>query len=85
MTKRLTSAQLSARPGYPSEWTLSRWRMENVGPPFIQIGARYFYDLDEVEQWEQSNRAGGRPLTRKKPGPKPKATIDQNIEGNAGQ
>lgn len=59
MGKRLTSAQLSARPGYPTEWTMSRWRRDNIGPPYQRIGGRVFYDLDEVEAWERSNRHEG--------------------------
>ncbi len=59
MGKRLTSAQLSSRPGYPTEWTISRWRRDNIGPPYTRINGRVFYDLGEVEAWERSNRHEG--------------------------
>lgn len=50
----LTSAQLSARHGYPTEWTLARWRRENIGPPYIRHIGRIYYDVAQVEAWEQS-------------------------------
>ena len=64
----LTTGQLSLRPGYPSEWTLSRWRTENIGPPFQRIGGRVFYAVADVEAWERARRGGGgeMPFHRKK-------------------
>lgn len=50
----LTSAQLSARHGYPTEWTLARWRRENIGPPYVRHIGRIYYDLEQVEAWELS-------------------------------
>lgn len=50
----LTSAQLSARHGYPTEWTLARWRRENIGPPYVRHIGRIYYDLAQVEAWEKS-------------------------------
>lgn len=69
----LTSGQLSLRPGYPSEWTLSRWRKENIGPAYMRIGGRVFYAISDVEAWERSHRGGGgeMPFHQKK-GRKPK-------------
>lgn len=75
MVKLLTTAQLSARPGYPSEWTMSRWRHDGMGPPFQRIMGRIFYDLDAVEEWERSKRGGGKaPPDRKKCGRRRKVT-----------
>lgn len=34
-----------------SESTLSRWRAEKKGPPFIQIGGVTRYRIERVEQW----------------------------------
>ena len=62
MSKLLTSAQLSGRPGYPSEWTLSRWRRVGMGPPYTRIGGRVMYALADVEAWEKSNRVEGQPV-----------------------
>ena len=53
----LTSAQLSARHGYPTEWTLARWRRENIGPPWVRHIGRIYYDLEQVEAWERSQTA----------------------------
>lgn len=50
----LTSSQLSARLGYPTEWTLARWRRENIGPPYIRHIGRIYYDLEQLEAWEIS-------------------------------
>lgn len=50
----LTSSQLSARAGYPTEWTLARWRRENIGPPWVRHIGRIYYDLEQIEAWEKS-------------------------------
>lgn len=34
-----------------SESTLSRWRAEKKGPPFIRIGGVTRYRFEQVEQW----------------------------------
>ncbi|MBX7556506.1 helix-turn-helix domain-containing protein [Streptomyces sp. tea 10] len=34
-----------------SESTLSRWRADKKGPPFIRIGGVTWYRIDQVEQW----------------------------------
>lgn len=34
-----------------SESTLSRWRAEKKGPPFIRIGGVTRYRIEQVEQW----------------------------------
>ncbi|WP_234731070.1 hypothetical protein [Acidocella facilis] len=71
----LTTGQLSMRPGYPSEWTMARWRRNNIGPAYTRIGGRVFYSLADVESWEKSHRAGGDEMPeRKKRVRKPKAT-----------
>ncbi|WP_298222659.1 hypothetical protein [Acidocella sp.] len=76
MSKLLTSAQLSGHPGYPSEWTLARWRRENVGPPYQRIMGRVFYDPAAVEEWERSKRGGGHELPApRKRGAKSKAKL----------
>jgi predicted DNA-binding transcriptional regulator AlpA len=37
-----------------SESTLSRWRAEHKGPPFIRIGGVTRYRIGQVEQWLES-------------------------------
>jgi excisionase family DNA binding protein len=34
-----------------SESTLSRWRTERKGPPFVRLGGIARYRLDSVDQW----------------------------------
>ena len=34
-----------------SESTLSRWRAEKKGPPFIRIGGVTRYRIEQVEHW----------------------------------
>ncbi|MGR3558457.1 helix-turn-helix domain-containing protein [Pseudooceanicola nanhaiensis] len=34
-----------------SQATLSRWRRENVGPPFVQVGGVYRYSPATVREW----------------------------------
>lgn len=34
-----------------SESTLSRWRAEKKGPPFIRMGGVTRYRIEQVEQW----------------------------------
>lgn len=34
-----------------SESTLSRWRAEKKGPPFMQLGGIARYRIDSVDQW----------------------------------
>ena len=34
-----------------SQATLSRWRREKVGPPFIQVGGVYRYNPVTVRAW----------------------------------
>ncbi|MFP5248617.1 MAG: helix-turn-helix transcriptional regulator [Acidobacteriota bacterium] len=71
--RMLTSGQLAMRRGYPSEETLSRWRHDNIGPAYVRIGGRVFYDLTDIEAWEKSRRGGGEEMpARKKRGRKPK-------------
>ncbi|MDQ1129003.1 AlpA family transcriptional regulator [Microbacterium sp. SORGH_AS_0888] len=37
-----------------SESTLSRWRAERKGPPFIRIGGVTRYRIEQVERWLNS-------------------------------
>jgi len=52
----ITPEQLSKRIGtHPV--TLCNWRREKrFGPPFIKLGNRVLYALDEVEAWLENHR-----------------------------
>lgn len=43
-----------------SQATLSRWRREKVGPPFLQVGSVYRYNPATIRAWvsEQEARRG---------------------------
>jgi excisionase family DNA binding protein len=49
-TPLLTTAEVAKRmrvgPG-----TVRRWRLDDVGPRFMQVGGIYRYPLDELELW----------------------------------
>jgi excisionase family DNA binding protein len=49
-TPMLTTAEVARRmrvtPG-----TVRRWRLDDVGPRFIQVGNIYRYPLDQLEAW----------------------------------
>ncbi len=31
--------------------TLDRWRGEGLGPPFIRLGRRIYYSVDQLRRW----------------------------------
>lgn len=39
--------------------TLANWRAKRRGPPFVKIGARVVYPLDQLAAWERENQIGG--------------------------
>ena len=34
-----------------SHYTSQRWRTRGDGPPYLKIGNRIMYDLDDVQEW----------------------------------
>lgn len=36
--------------------TLENWRTQGVGPKFIKVGRRVFYDPDDLAEWRASRR-----------------------------
>ena len=40
-----------------SQATLSRWRRERVGPPFVQVGGVYRYNPVTVRAWVSEQEA----------------------------
>lgn len=38
-----------------SEQTLANWRWQRVGPPYLKIGGRILYRLEDIEQFEAEN------------------------------
>lgn len=62
--------------------TLERWRWLELGPPFLKVGGRVLYHLDDIEAFEVSCRrnAGSTPVGgRQIAGAAPRARA-----GNAG-
>ena len=51
----LTTAE-TARLLRMSEVTLSRWRLEGMGPAFSKFGRRVLYARDDVLAWAKSQR-----------------------------
>lgn len=39
--------------------TLERWRWLELGPPFLKVGGRVLYRLDDIEAFEASCRRNG--------------------------
>jgi transcriptional regulator with XRE-family HTH domain len=55
-----TARQVAAALGV-SEATLSRWRRERVGPPFVRVGRVARYNPETVRRWvaEREGASGG--------------------------
>jgi hypothetical protein len=47
--------------------TLERWRALRCGPPYIKVGARILYPIQEIVAFEQENFI---PTTKRLPQPK---------------
>ena len=55
-TDLLNPSQVAQRYGITPE-TLSNWRRERKGPPFIRIGKRRtMYRLQDVLEWERNQK-----------------------------
>lgn len=39
-----------------TEGTLENWRTQGVGPKFIKVGRKVFYDPDDIATWRAANR-----------------------------
>ena len=64
--EHLNQTQL-ARRWKISPRTLERWRWHGIGPPFIKIGGRVVYRLEDIEAFEAQQR---RASTSDRPGTK---------------
>ncbi|WP_084112851.1 helix-turn-helix transcriptional regulator [Belnapia moabensis] len=53
--RHLTQAEL-ARRWRGSHRTLERYRYENKGPPYLKIGGRVLYRLEDIEAFEAAQR-----------------------------
>ncbi len=52
--KYLTAAQLVQRwDGSIQKGTLSNWRSQGKGPPFVKMGSRVLYPIAKLEAWEE--------------------------------
>ena len=56
--KFLTPEEVSERyRGGVSIGTLRNWRAMKIGPSFVKIGKAVLYPIDELEAWDEGNRA----------------------------
>jgi predicted site-specific integrase-resolvase len=53
--KHLNQYDLAKRWGI-SYRTLERWRWEGIGPAYLKIGGRVVYRLEDIEEFEISNK-----------------------------
>lgn len=54
MSPYITPDQLVERwAGQITRDTLANWRSQTIGPPYVKVGNRILYPLDEVIKWEQ--------------------------------
>lgn len=48
-----------------SPWTIRRYRLQ-CGMPYIQVGGRFYYSIDDVNEWFASNTKVNLPLPKAK-------------------
>lgn len=48
-----------------SQWTIRRYRLQ-CGMPYIQVGGRFYYSIDDVNEWLASNTKVNLPLPKAK-------------------
>lgn len=53
--RNLTVKELAERWRF-AKGTLNNQRAQGKGPPFIKIGSKVLYPLDEIERFEQANK-----------------------------
>ena len=53
--RHLRQRQLAERWGL-SVRTLERWRTQRVGPPFLKLGGRIVYQLQDIQKFEANQR-----------------------------
>ena len=53
--RHLNQVQLSRRWSL-SPRTLERWRWLRIGPPYLKVGGRVVYRLDDIETYEAEHR-----------------------------
>jgi predicted DNA-binding transcriptional regulator AlpA len=41
--------------------TLQRKRQDRSGPPWLKLGGRIVYDMEDIQAWERRSRDGGAP------------------------
>jgi excisionase family DNA binding protein len=57
MEQLLTTEELAKRMRvHPS--TVRRWRLDDVGPPYLRVGTVYRYPISAVEAWIAENVRG---------------------------
>ena len=57
--EHLLQAELSAR-WRISARTLERWRWQQIGPPYLKVGGRVVYRVEDILAYEAEKLRGGR-------------------------
>lgn len=52
--ERLSPTEAAAYLGV-AHFTLAKWRMTGIGPPFLRIGHRIAYRIDDLDSWIVAN------------------------------
>ncbi|MGN7613071.1 helix-turn-helix domain-containing protein [Magnetococcales bacterium HHB-1] len=55
MITHLNQAQLAKRWSI-SQRTLENWRWKKRGPPYLKLGGRVVYPLEDIKKFESANR-----------------------------
>lgn len=50
--KYLTDKECAQRFGYSQEWFIKQ-RAQRKAPPYVKMGGKILYDLEEIEKWFQ--------------------------------
>jgi predicted DNA-binding transcriptional regulator AlpA len=53
-TPKLSVSKAAAYLGVSKSW-LDKKRLDGAGPPYLKLGRRVVYDLNELEAWAASN------------------------------
>jgi excisionase family DNA binding protein len=59
----LTAEELAERLGVPAKWPLTQARAGHI--PHLKLGRYVRFDVDDVERWLETVKAGGGPAFRR--------------------
>ena len=55
LTEKAAAKRLRVKPG-----TLANWRWRKYGPPYIKVGRKVEYHVDDIEAWKADQRKAAR-------------------------